>query len=308
MKLAAIFISSLACGQNMDEVIKCYECQHSISELGIETGNYNCVEPDSHTKVVEKMKFREHHNTITGKVGLIRTDCQFLTGHGYEEEIQPDGSSKYIAFNYTERGYYDNFEGSQTYVYDQHASGMVHKQQYHLCGSDNDECVQTATYPLQNLTMPHSSVKSAKTVQESEPHASDCFICNSHVHYDDKENTWVMKQEDKNCIEHPKRLPPKFHLKDCFGECIVDQEEYWDYNSGTPLSRITKRHCSNGTDTEDDKQTETERNHFHRQQTISSYICQSNHCNGPEYVPSNNPGSAQTAGLAALFFLLNFLA
>ena len=62
--------------------------------------------------------------------------------------------------------------------------------------------------------MPHSSVKSAKTVQESEPHASDCFICNSHVHYDDKENTWVMKQEDKNCIEHPKRLPPKFHLKD----------------------------------------------------------------------------------------------
>lgn len=106
------------------------------------------------------MKFREHHNTITGKVGLIRTDCQFLTGHGYEEEIQPDGSSKfdlffsliflqyfrYIAFNYTERGYYDNFEGSQTYVYDQHASGMVHKQQYHLCGSDNDECVQTATY------------------------------------------------------------------------------------------------------------------------------------------------------------------
>jgi len=25
------------------------------------------------TKVVEKMKFREHHNTITGKVGLIRT-------------------------------------------------------------------------------------------------------------------------------------------------------------------------------------------------------------------------------------------
>jgi len=47
MKLAAIFISSLACGQNMDEVIKCYECQHSISELGIETGNYNCVEPDS---------------------------------------------------------------------------------------------------------------------------------------------------------------------------------------------------------------------------------------------------------------------
>jgi hypothetical protein len=140
--------------------------------------------------------------------------------------------SRYITYNYTERGYYDNFEGSQTYVYDQHAEGMVHKQQYHLCGSDNNECVQTATYvtlyfhflslqtfhqPLQNLTMPHSlDTQSAnfQAVQEGEPHASECYICNSHIHFDDKENTWVMKQEDKNCIEHPKRLPPKFHVND----------------------------------------------------------------------------------------------
>ena len=49
MKLAATFFFALARGQepNMDEVIKCYECQHSISELGVETGDYNCVEPDS---------------------------------------------------------------------------------------------------------------------------------------------------------------------------------------------------------------------------------------------------------------------
>ena len=54
--------------------------------------------------------------------------------------------SRYITYNYTERGYYDNFEGSKTYDYKDHAEGMVHKQQYHLCGSDNNECIQSAVY------------------------------------------------------------------------------------------------------------------------------------------------------------------
>jgi hypothetical protein len=65
--------------------------------------------------------------------------------------------------------------------------------------------------------MPHSlDTQSAnfQAIQEGAPHASECYMCNSHIHFDDKENTWVMKQEDKNCIEHPKRLPPKFHVND----------------------------------------------------------------------------------------------
>ena len=46
MKLAAISLFALACGQKIDEVISCYECQYLISELGVETGDVNCVEPD----------------------------------------------------------------------------------------------------------------------------------------------------------------------------------------------------------------------------------------------------------------------
>ena len=46
MKLAAISLFALACGQNFDEVISCYECQYSISEHNVETGDVNCVEPD----------------------------------------------------------------------------------------------------------------------------------------------------------------------------------------------------------------------------------------------------------------------
>ena len=80
--------------------------------------------------------------------------------------------------------------------------------------------------------MPHSAAENPDLLQ-GEPHAADCYVCNSHVHFDSQENQWVMKQEDKNCIEHPKRLPPKVHVKD-----VSYKKRFIELNNSTVLWRV----------------------------------------------------------------------
>ncbi|CBY30758.1 unnamed protein product [Oikopleura dioica] len=252
------------------EFIKCYECFHQLFENGMEVGSADCINPDENTKISEKLRFKTHTSTSTGKVWNLRTDCQAVKGTGYEEIMLPNGEPGWNHFTFTERGHFEYLEGAPGYDYNGKVEGALHTLELHSCGSDVDECSKFVTFPiiepeLFDLAGPGPS---------SDPHGQDCYKCEGKSHFDETGGQWEESAEFKLC-ETPTPMLSN-NVTDCWGTCEVQRQSFMYKN--VEMSREVKRFCNNGTENSN-TQKNTNMNEFHHQKADASIMCQSDLCN-----------------------------
>merc|ERR1711953_40387 len=261
------------------EFIQCYECFHQLFENGMEIGSADCINPDENTKISEKLRWKKHTSSSTGKVWNLRTDCQAVRGTGYEEVMLPSGEPGWNHFTFYERGHFEYFEGTPGFDYSGKVEGALHTLEIHSCGSDVDECSKFVTFPIQEP----DEFDLSGLPTPSDPHGQPCYKCEGKSHWDSTASSWE-DSHDFNICKDALTNQMLENVTDCWGTCEVTRQSFM-YKE-VEMSREVKRFCNNGTEGSS-TQKNTKLNEFHHQKADASIMCQTDLCNN-DFLPGGN--------------------
>lgn len=231
----ALFTFSLVKAQNIGDRIECYTCEYRISDRGDESGAA-CLTITEKTpkKSYEKMKTHAHHGP--GQTTKSRTDCAVIQGEGVETVIEKGLPVQY-KFNYLARHDWDNFEDTVAYDYAGNSlSGVEYREKTQECGYNVDRCARGVYYPISRKVTRREILEADKFQQ--------CPSCRKEEYMSTLTNAWVQFDGQKGCDDNP-QSSTGVTLKDCYGICVVDQEEYM-FNGGD-YKKQTYRWCHNDT-------------------------------------------------------------